>query len=42
VAGTSFEEFARKNFPTAKMVKFKTWDEAVEAVKRGEIVAVYR
>ena len=42
LAGTSFEEFARKNFPKAKMVKFKTWDEAVEAVKRGEIVALYR
>jgi ABC-type amino acid transport substrate-binding protein len=42
LAGASWEEFARKNFPKAKMVKFKTWEEAVEAVKRGEIVAAYR
>jgi ABC-type amino acid transport substrate-binding protein len=42
LAGASWEEFARKNFPKAQVVKFKTWEQAVEAVKRGEIVAAYR
>lgn len=42
LAGASWEEFARKNFPKAEMVRFKTWEEAVEAVKQGKIVAAYR
>jgi ABC-type amino acid transport substrate-binding protein len=42
LAGASWEEFARKNFPKAEMVRFKTWELAVEAVKQGKIVAAYR
>ena len=42
LAGASWEEFARKNFPKAEMIRFKTWKEAVEAVKQGKIVAAYR
>lgn len=42
LAGASWEEFAGKNFPKAEMIRFKTWEEAVEAVKQGKIVAAYR
>jgi len=40
--GRAWEDFALKNFPKAQMVRFKTWEEAVEAVKQGKIVATYR
>lgn len=42
LAGSAWEEFARRNFARAKVVPFVTWNLAVEAVKRGEIVAAYR
>ncbi len=39
---SAWEEFARQNFPNAKIVPFATWEGAIEATKRGEIVAAYR
>lgn len=39
---SAWVEFARRNFPHAKIVEFKSWRDAVDAVKRGEIVAAYR
>jgi polar amino acid transport system substrate-binding protein len=42
LAGSSWVEFARRNFPKAKTVRFANWPEAVEAVKKGTVVAVYR
>jgi ABC-type amino acid transport substrate-binding protein len=42
LAGSAWEEFARRNFSRAKVVPFATWNQAVEAVKRGEVVAAYR
>jgi ABC-type amino acid transport substrate-binding protein len=42
LAGSAFEEFARINFKSAKIVPFKNWNEVVAAVKKGEVVAAYR
>ncbi|HRY03207.1 MAG TPA: transporter substrate-binding domain-containing protein [Beijerinckiaceae bacterium] len=39
---SAWVEFARRNFPKARIVEFKSWKDVVEAVKRGEIVAGYR
>ncbi|MBF0426584.1 MAG: amino acid ABC transporter substrate-binding protein [Magnetococcales bacterium] len=40
--GSSYEEFAHRNFPKATVVPFQDWGQAVDAVFRGEILAVYR
>lgn len=42
LAGSAWEEFARRNFVKAKVVPYKTWLMAVEAVKKGEVTAAYR
>jgi ABC-type amino acid transport substrate-binding protein len=42
LAGSAWEEFARRNFVHAKVVPFATWKLAVEAAKRGDVVAAYR
>lgn len=42
LAGSAWEEFARRNFVKAKVVPFARWTDAVEAVKRGELAAAYR
>lgn len=39
---SAWEEFARHNFPKAKIVPFATWEEAQEATRRGDVVAAYR
>ncbi len=39
---SAFEDFAVANFPAAKLVKFRNWDAAVEAVRRGTVAAIYR
>lgn len=41
LAGSSYVEFARRNFPTARIVEFKRWQEAIDAVKKGGVDAVY-
>lgn len=42
LGGSAWEEFARHNFVKAHVVPFPTWASAVDAVKRGEVVAAYR
>ncbi|MBV6324933.1 ABC transporter substrate-binding protein [Duganella violaceipulchra] len=42
LAGSSWEEFGRRNFPKAKLVKYPTWPDLIEAAKKGEVTAVYR
>lgn len=42
IAGSSWEEFGRRNFPRAKLVLFPTWAEVVNATKTGAVVAAYR
>jgi ABC-type amino acid transport substrate-binding protein len=42
IANSAWEEFGRRNFPKAKIVPYPTWAKTVEAVKKGEVVAIYR
>lgn len=42
LAHTSYANFARQNFPKAKIVEFKEWATLVTALKQGEIDAAYR
>ena len=42
IADSSWEEFGRRNFPRATLVRYKTWAEVVRAAKAGEVVAAYR
>jgi polar amino acid transport system substrate-binding protein len=42
IAGSSWEEFGRRNFPNAKLVRYPTWNDAVNAAKTGAVVAAYR
>jgi len=40
--GSAWEEFASRNFTKATLVPFATWAQAVDAVKKGVVVAAYR
>jgi polar amino acid transport system substrate-binding protein len=42
IADSSYVNYARVNFPNAMIVQYKTWDEIVNAVFNGEILAAYR
>jgi polar amino acid transport system substrate-binding protein len=42
IANSSWSEFGSYNFPKANIVAYPTWDDAVNAVKKGEVVAAYR
>lgn len=42
LAGSAWEEFARRNFTRATVVPYPSWPKAVDAAKRGEVVAAYR
>jgi len=42
LAGSSWEEFVVRNFTKASPVRFAAWDQAVDAVKKGVVVAAYR
>lgn len=41
VAGTSYIEFAREVFQSAKIIPFHTKDEMLQAVQKGEILAAF-
>lgn len=42
IAQSSFVDFARRNFPNAKVVEYQDWDSALDAVRFGQVTAVYR
>lgn len=42
LAQSSFADFAKVNFPKARIVEFNRWDDAVDAVAAGKITAAYR
>jgi polar amino acid transport system substrate-binding protein len=42
IAKSSFADFAKTNFPQAKIVEFEKWDQVVDAVSSGKITAAYR
>ena len=42
IANSSYENYAAVNFPNAEIKTFGNWDEAIDALFRGELMAVYR
>lgn len=42
LAGSSWEEFAKRYFPKAALTPLKSWDECVKAVQKGEFTAAFR
>lgn len=39
---SSFEYYAKKNFPQAKIRGFESWEDVIFALKKGEITGAYR
>jgi ABC-type amino acid transport substrate-binding protein len=42
IAGSSFNDYAKRNFPNATLKLYANWPEVIAAVERGEIIAAYR
>ncbi len=42
VESSSYEKYAKTIFPKAEIKTYKTWDEAVGAMKKGEVLAAFR
>ncbi|MGB3309064.1 MAG: ABC transporter substrate-binding protein [Nodosilinea sp.] len=42
IKGSSYVGFLKQKFPHASIVEYPTWEEIVEAVVRGDILAAYR
>lgn len=42
IAKSSFEDYARRNFPNAKVVSYPGWPEVLQALERGEVIGAYR
>lgn len=42
MANTSYVDYARQNFPAAKIVEFPNWEHLLQALKNGEIDSAYR
>ena len=42
IRASSYVGYARENFPAAEIVEYATWNEVVDAVFTGEILAAYR
>jgi ABC-type amino acid transport substrate-binding protein len=42
IAKSAYEEYAKKYFRHAKVISYDTWEQVVEATKKGEVVAAYR
>ncbi len=42
IANTSWVEFARRDFPAARLQPYPSWQALVDAVRRGDVLAAYR
>jgi polar amino acid transport system substrate-binding protein len=42
IAKSSFEDYARRNFPNAKVVSYPGWPEVLKALEKGDIIGAYR
>ncbi len=42
IKNSSYERYAKNNFPLVEVTPFDTWEEALEALNRSELAAVYR
>ncbi|MGE4242243.1 MAG: ABC transporter substrate-binding protein [Ramlibacter sp.] len=42
IARSSFSDYARRNFPSAKVIEYPGWPDVLKALDRGEIIGAYR
>jgi ABC-type amino acid transport substrate-binding protein len=42
IGKSSYSNYAKTNFPNAEVVEFPTWEEVVNAVRGGSVLAAYR
>jgi polar amino acid transport system substrate-binding protein len=42
IKGTQYSLFAKRRFPKATIVEFPKWDDAIDAVGKGDILAAFR
>lgn len=42
IARSSFADYAKRNFPFAKVQPYTSWEEVVAAVRKGEVIGAYR
>jgi polar amino acid transport system substrate-binding protein len=42
IKGTQYSIFAKKRFPKATVVEYPKWDDAIDAVGKGDILAAFR
>jgi len=42
IAKSSFEDYAKRNFPNAKVIPYPGWPEVLKALEKGEIIGAYR
>ena len=42
IAKSSFEDYAKRNFPNAKVVPYPSWPEVLKALDKGDIIGAYR
>jgi len=42
ISRSSFADFAKRNFPKAKVIEYPNWKEVLKAVSTGEVMAAYR
>lgn len=42
IARSSFADYAKRNFPLAKVQPYSSWEEVVAAVQKGEVIGAYR
>jgi ABC-type amino acid transport substrate-binding protein len=42
IAKSSFSDYAKRNFPNAKIVEYPGWDAVLKALDKGDIIGAYR
>lgn len=42
IANSSFVDFAKTNFPKAKIIEMENWEQVVDAVSKGKVTMAYR
>lgn len=42
IAKSSFADYAKRNFPNAKVIEYPGWGEVLKALEKGEVIGAYR
>ena len=42
IAKSSFADYAKRNFPNAKVIEYPGWGEVLKALDKGEVIGAYR